>query len=100
MGRKAAARRRTALVTCQRTRKVRFRDHRQAIEALHRAANARKWSLLRGATTRRREQRAYPCGHCKGWHLTSQPLRLDLQTEDDMSLNENSNWEVEKCVAS
>lgn len=26
---------------------------------------------------RRREARIYPCRHCEGWHLTSQPVRRE-----------------------
>jgi hypothetical protein len=76
---KAARRRRSnlnghALPVCE-TGKLRYRDRTQAQDALtvakHRGATAREF----GEDTRRNECRAYSCGVCGGWHLTSQPLR-------------------------
>ena len=54
------------------SKKVRFRDHEQAVEALHRAANHRHFAELDGTNTRRQECRVYECKLCKGFHLTSQ----------------------------
>ncbi len=47
--------------------------------ALHKAVGARARASQDGAVTRRRERRAYLCSFCNGWHLTSEPLRLDVQ---------------------
>lgn len=56
------------LGTCLVSGKIRFRDHREAVRALHSAALAREFS---GGATRRAECRAYACPSCQGWHLTS-----------------------------
>ena len=53
------------------TGKVRFRDRLEAIEALHRAENARKFSEQDGLANRRNEKRVYKCPTCSGIHLTS-----------------------------
>lgn len=58
-------------MTCTST-KVRFRDHREAVRALHFAQNSRVTAELLGLETRRRECRTYVCDVCRGWHLTSQ----------------------------
>lgn len=52
--------------TCPRTGKARFRDRGAAQEAL----NGIDYS-----NPNRREQRAYKCPLCRGWHLTSQVQR-------------------------
>jgi hypothetical protein len=52
--------------------KVRYKDHKQAIEALHRAVRIRKFAAQDGVATRRNESRSYHCKKCKGFHLTSQ----------------------------
>lgn len=54
-----------------RSRKVRFRDHDEAISALHKASNARNIAQAAGAETRRLEIRCYECPACRGYHLTS-----------------------------
>ena len=54
------------------TGKVRFRDSREAVAALHGAARARHWASLEGSSTKRGEVRHYECHACRGWHLTSQ----------------------------
>lgn len=56
---------------CPDTGKRRFRDHVQAVRALHAAANSRRSAALDGVQTVRRERRAYCCDACGGWHLTS-----------------------------
>ena len=48
-----------------RTGKQRYRDRIAALLALTELPD----------TPKRREQRAYRCPHCRGWHLTSQPQR-------------------------
>lgn len=53
--------------------KMRFRDHDEAVEALHHAAVARRRCETDGVTTTHREVRAYECARCHGYHLTSQP---------------------------
>lgn len=62
---------------CAVTGKRRFRDHREAVAVLHQAACARKFADESGATSRRRECRAYLCTACQGWHVTSQGHRVD-----------------------
>lgn len=58
--------------------KVRFKDHRQAVEALHSTQNHSANQIQKFGDTRRREVRSYSCPICKGWHLTSQPLTSDI----------------------
>jgi hypothetical protein len=57
-----------------RSGKVRFRDHDEAVHALHKAAVARHWAESEGVETRRREARTYACTSCNGWHLTSRTV--------------------------
>lgn len=57
---------------CPVTGKVRWPDGRAAIEVLHRASRAKQWAEASGAETRRLEVRHYHCGHCHGFHTTSQ----------------------------
>jgi hypothetical protein len=59
---------RAHLGTCPITRKVRFRDHAEAVAALHAAEVARVFS---DGHTNRHECRSYACSACQGWHLTS-----------------------------
>ncbi len=56
---------------CSASGKRRFRDHREAVVALHQAANHRARAIEQGEVSRRREVRSYRCKKCKGWHLTS-----------------------------
>lgn len=53
------------------TGKRRFKDHRQAVDVLHKAKTARTFAELNNARTRRSEKRTYRCGLCNGFHLTS-----------------------------
>lgn len=57
---------------CSLTRKVRFRDHEEAVAFLHRACTLRKRAKAAGCQSRRREVRTYECLMCHGWHVTSQ----------------------------
>ena len=59
---------RARLGSCPITRKVRFRDHAEAVAALHAAEVARVFSA---GQTNRQECRSYACNACHGWHLTS-----------------------------
>lgn len=47
--------------------KRRYRDHNEAVGAL-RGISSSPWKGRNG----KRPGRAYYCGRCKGWHLTSQ----------------------------
>ncbi|WP_214466447.1 hypothetical protein [Microbacterium flavescens] len=51
--------------------KIRFRDHREAVTALHSVATLRKRAEEEMLPTRRREVRTYECDACHGYHLTS-----------------------------
>lgn len=51
--------------------KVRFRDHREAVHALHGVVTLRKRAEEAMLPTRRREIRTYECDACQGYHLTS-----------------------------
>lgn len=52
---------------CTKAKKARYRDELDAMIAL---AN-----MSSDDRAKRREQRAYRCPSCRGWHLTSQPKR-------------------------
>lgn len=56
---------------CEPTGKRRFRDHREAVDALHTASNIRAFAAEFGQISTRQEVRSYPCKQCRGWHLTS-----------------------------
>ncbi|MCG6567484.1 hypothetical protein C3E87_07600 [Tessaracoccus sp. ZS01] len=56
---------------CDTTGKQRFRDHREAVEFLHLASNARQRAELSGRESKRQEVRTYECDRCHGWHVTS-----------------------------
>jgi hypothetical protein len=64
-------RRSSRRTVCSVSGKRRFRDHREAMKALHRADWTRKTAAEDGVPCRRRERRSYQCEQCKGWHLTS-----------------------------
>lgn len=49
-------------------RKRRYRDHKEAVHALHACQNQH-----RIGNHRRQETRSYECYRCRGFHLTSQP---------------------------
>lgn len=51
--------------------KRRFRDHRQAVDALHGAVAARHRAKHDHVETTHAAVRTYPCSMCKGHHLTS-----------------------------
>jgi hypothetical protein len=57
--------------------KIRFRERREAIAALHRAENLRANAAWDGAETRRNEVRCYTCPDCLGVHLSSLPTWVD-----------------------
>ena len=55
-------------------KKTRYRDRREALEALHRIQNIRSTHNLEGKDwSHRKESRSYRC-ECMGYHLTSKPL--------------------------
>lgn len=59
---------------CSRARKIRFRDHEEAVAFLHRACTSRKRAKEAESQSRRREVRTYECPTCNGWHVTSQEV--------------------------
>ena len=59
--------------------KIRYRDHDEAIKALHRTQSMAVIALEMTGNTSRAEKRTYYCGQCNGFHLTSKPLRADFQ---------------------
>lgn len=67
----------SALHRCRRGGKRRFRDHHEAVRALHQAGNARRRAFDEGQDSTRRETRVYSCDACHGWHMTSQHKRVD-----------------------
>lgn len=65
---------------CSVSGKVRFRDKREALDALHQAVAERRRMVEDGKPSRRRECRVYACPSCNGWHLTSQPADYRMTT--------------------
>ena len=60
-------------------RKLRYRDAREAKDALFRIRVVRGRQEHDGLPSRRNECRWYQCPRCKGYHLTSErPLDLEL----------------------
>jgi hypothetical protein len=55
--------------------KIRYRDHDEAVNALHHAQNMRVIATELTGSSTRNEKRTYFCGLCKGHHLTSQEER-------------------------
>jgi hypothetical protein len=61
-------------------KKVRFRDHQEAVEALHTIERYKKFAGAEGKDiSARNERRTYRCERCKGVHLTSQPISWALE---------------------
>ena len=58
-------------------KKVRFRDHREAVEALKTIRVVRLRNINQGTESRRRECRTYFCHRCRGHHLTSKVSFLE-----------------------
>lgn len=61
---------------CPVTGKVRWPDGKAAVEVLHQASTAAHWAEVNGQQSRRHEVRHYLCPHCKGFHTTSQSVRV------------------------
>lgn len=57
--------------TCQVTGKKRYPDKSAAIGFLHLAVTRQRLAKCEGYESSHREQRAYSCSGCQGWHLTS-----------------------------
>lgn len=66
--------------TCRAKR--RYRDHEEAIAALHKTQAQAHFDLEETGFTRRGECRSYFCCDCCGWHLTSQPSRIDVLMQE------------------
>jgi len=74
---------------CPVSGKVRFRDKREARDALHLAVATRSLREAAGESCRRQECRMYLCASCNGWHLTSQPM--DYRKPNPQP-SENKKW--------
>lgn len=59
------------LPVCAATGKIRYRDHRQATDALSSAKWKRRLDEYAGIASNRNETRSYKCLECTGWHITS-----------------------------
>ena len=51
--------------------KIRYKDKRMAVDALHKLQNIGKFETEKYGATNRHEDHAYKCDRCKGWHTTS-----------------------------
>lgn len=60
---------------CPTSGKIRYRDAREATEALHRLTNRAAVADELGGQHSIRVKRKYRCTACRGWHLTSQEPR-------------------------
>lgn len=56
--------------------RVRFGERKDANLALRRAFHVRAGQRSRGEQVTRLECAAYRCEHCRGWHVSTQSLRL------------------------
>ncbi|MCW1958003.1 MAG: hypothetical protein KIH64_005550 [Mycobacterium sp.] len=61
--------------TCPATGKQRLGERKDAKLALEAARHHRAIAELDGERSGWTVCREYQCGHCRGWHLTSKPLR-------------------------
>jgi hypothetical protein len=59
------------LATCAVSRKVRYRDHREATRALQRLTTQAMLADELGGAHTIAVKRQYRCTTCNGWHLTS-----------------------------
>ena len=59
--------------------KRRFRDHKEAVRALHGSKRLRNNDLELNGFSRRDEKRVYKCQFCNGWHLTKQEPLIRMQ---------------------
>lgn len=62
--------------------KLRYRDAKLAIQALHRMQNTAALAIELTGNTTRNEKRYYHCGKCKGVHLSSQDKRSTWPTKE------------------
>ena len=67
--RRRRTRRAQDIPTCVSSGKRRYRDKKSALQVLRTAVA----TAALNPDSRRREQRAYKCPDCRGWHLTSRP---------------------------
>jgi hypothetical protein len=58
--------------SCPMSGKIRYRDAREATEALHALTNRAARAEQLGGEHGIRVRRKYQCNACRGWHLTSQ----------------------------
>jgi len=70
------SKRRKAIRRCD---KIRYRDSREAKDALWRTRARRERDEREGVESPRREARTYRCGKCYGWHLSSQIFAADWE---------------------
>jgi hypothetical protein len=69
---------------CPMSGKVRYRDAREATDALHALTNQASLADQLGGQHTIRVQRKYQCNACRGWHLTSQATwgaHVDAQSD-------------------
>lgn len=59
-----------SLARCSSSGKIQFRDHAEAVQALHHAETARARAQVDGARTTLFAVRAYECDDCPFWHIT------------------------------
>ncbi len=59
--------------------KIRYRDRRMAVDALHHAQNVGALALELTGATSRNETRIYACPDCAGFHLTSRPTWANVK---------------------
>lgn len=81
---------------CPNSGKVRFRDKREALAAVHAAGTNRRFAEANGFTTARQERRTYLCPSCHGWHLTSQESRGDIPPSQSHSTQGTSSGPIDK----
>lgn len=82
---------------CSGSGKIRFRDKREALAAVHAASTSRRFAESDGLVTARQERRTYLCSSCLGWHLTSQEAR-DASPADGRSIQSSSNGPIDRAA--
>jgi hypothetical protein len=72
-------------------KKVRYRDHEEASDAMFRFKRNRKSELAEFGSTTFKQKRIYECSGCKGFHTTSQErgnVRFEVLRAPELTIAE------------
>jgi len=59
--------------------KLRYKDRRMAVDALHHSQNIAALAIEMTGETKRKETRIYKCPECAGFHLSSKPFWIEVK---------------------